>query len=196
MAAISYRLAPHHLWPAQREDVLAALAHLKAHATELGIDPTRFILFGRSASGQVASATAFTANDPAIRGVVAFYAPHDMRFAWDHSREDDVLDSFKLLRQFLGGSPDEAAQKYESASAFMRVERGVTPPTWLVHGTIDTLVWRRQSERLAARLDEDRVPNVFVELPWATHAFDVNLHGPGGQLSTFALEWFLAAVTR
>jgi hypothetical protein len=35
-----------------------------------------------------------------------------------------------------------------------------------------------------------------VELPWATHAFDFNLHGPGGQLTRFALEWFLAGVTR
>jgi hypothetical protein len=36
---------------------------------------------------------------------------------------------------------------------------------------------------------------VFVSLPWASHAFEYNLNGPGGQLTTYALEWFLAAVT-
>lgn len=63
-----------------------------------------------------------------------------------------------------------------------------------MHGTIDSLVWRRQSERLAEKLTEEGVPNVFLELPWATHAFDFNQHGPGGQLSAFAIEWFVKAV--
>jgi hypothetical protein len=35
-----------------------------------------------------------------------------------------------------------------------------------------------------------------VALPWATHACEFNLSGPGGQLTTFAPEWFLAAVTK
>ena len=30
----------------------------------------------------------------------------------------------------------------------------------------------------------------------ATHAFEFNLTGPGGQLTVFSLEWFLAVVTR
>jgi len=66
----------------------------------------------------------------------------------------------------------------------------------LLHGSIDTLVWRRHSERLAARLSEAERPHVLVELPWATHAFEFNLAGPGGQLTTFAVRWFLHAVTR
>jgi hypothetical protein len=40
------------------------------------------------------------------------------------------------------------------------------------------------------------VPRLYLEFPWATHAFDYNLHGPGGQLTCFALETFLARVTR
>ena len=70
------------------------------------------------------------------------------------------------------------------------------PPTLLVHGANDPLVWHKQSERLHAKLDELGVPNVFVSLPWATHAFDYNLYGPSGQLTTYSIEWFLAAVTK
>jgi len=91
--------------------------------------------------------------------------------------------------------PDVARAAYDSASAYLHVAKS-TPPTLLLHGQLDTLVWHRQSERLAARLGEHRVPPAFVSLPWATHAFEFNLAGPGGQLTTFSIEWFLAAVTK
>lgn len=195
VAAISYRLAPKFPWPAQRDDVQAALAFLKGRAAELQIDPMRFVLLGRSAGGQIAEAVAYSAPDPAVRGVIALYAPADMHFAYAYSREDDVLKSPHLLRQFLGGAPDAARANYDSASGYLHVSRS-TPPTLLIHGRLDTLVWHRQSERLAARLAEHGVTHAFVSLPWATHALEYNLHGPGGQLTTFAVEWFLAAVTR
>jgi acetyl esterase/lipase len=195
VAAIDYRLAPHSVWPAQRDDTLAALAFLKAHAAELGLDPTRFVLLGRSAGGNIAEAVAYTANDPTLRGVIALYAPADLHFAWQYSREDDVLKSPQLLRQFLGGPPDTARPAYDTASGYLHVAK-TTPPTLLIHGQLDTLVWHRQSERLAARLAEHRVPHAFVSLPWATHAIEFNLSGPGGQLTTFSVEWFLAAVTK
>lgn len=195
VAAIDYRLAPQSVWPAQRDDTLAAIAFLKSHASQLGLDPARFVLLGRSAGGNIAEAVAYTANDPALRGVIALYAPADLHFAWQYSREDDVLKSPQLLRQFLGGPPDTARAGYDSSSGYLHVTK-TTPPTLLIHGQLDTLVWHRQSERLAARLAEHRVPHAFVSLPWATHAFEFNLSGPGGQLTTFSVEWFLAAVTR
>jgi acetyl esterase/lipase len=196
VAAISYRLAPAHPWPAQREDTLAAIAYLKRHAADLGIDPSRLVLCGRSAGGQIAAAVGYTAGDPAIRGVIALYAPHDMRFVWSISRDDDALNSLKLMTQFLGGPPTpESADVYDSASAQVNVRNGRTPPTLLIHGAIDTLVWHRHSERLAARLEEAQVPHGFVSLPWAVHALDYNLNGPSGQLTTFAVETFLAATT-
>lgn len=195
VAAISYRLAPKFLWPAQREDVLAAIAYLKARADELRIDPSRLVLLGRSAGGQIAEAVGYAANDPAIRGVVGFYAPSDMNFAYVNAREDDMLKSPTLMRQYLGGPPEAAPAAYDSASALPRVSPQ-TPPTLLIHGQLDALVWHRHSERLDAKLAEHGVPHVFVSLPWATHAFEYNLNGPGGQLTTYAVEWFLAAVTR
>lgn len=194
VASVSYRLAPQNPWPAQREDILQAIAHLKRRATALKIDPNCLVLFGRSAGGNLAEAVGYAANDPAIRGVVAFYAPADLHFAWAYAKEDDVLDSFKLLRQFLGGTPETARQAYDETSPYLRVNRA-TPPTLLVHGELDTLVWHRQSERLNARLEENAVPHYFLSLPWATHAFDFNLNGPGGQLATYALDHFLEAIT-
>lgn len=195
VAAISYRLAPRHPWPAQREDTLAALAWLKEHAGRLGVDAARFVLVGRSAGGQIAAAVGYGAADPAIVGVVSFYAPHDMPFAWSVSREDDALNSVKLMRQYLGGPPDtpERAERYASASAQAMIGPR-TPPTLLLHGRPDALVWYRHSERLAARLREAGVRHHHLELPWATHGFDFNPDGPGGQLADRAVGVFLRTV--
>jgi acetyl esterase/lipase len=127
--------------------------------------------------------------------VIALYGPADLEFAYAYGREDDILKSPRLLRQFLGGSPAEVPAAYASASGIRQVGPA-GPPTLLMHGELDPLVWHRQSERLDRRLAELGVPHVFVSLPWATHAFEYNLNGPGGQLATYAVEWFLAAATR
>jgi len=197
VASISYRLAPQFTWPAQGDDVRAAIAWLKAHAAELHFDPTRLVLLGRSAGGQLATAVGYGARDPAIRGVIALYGPHDMPFAWSVSRVDDALNSVKLMAQYFGGPPDtpERLARYESASGQL-LARADSPPTLLIHGRLDTLAWYRHSERLAARLQELGVRHEHLQLPWATHGFDFNADGPGGQLADFALRRFLAETTR
>lgn len=194
VAAMDYRLAPQFRWPAQREDALAALDYVRQHSGELGIDPTRIVLFGRSAGGQIAEAIAYENPGNVVRGVISFYAPADLYFAWHYTKENDLLNSFLLMRQYLGGSPEEVPAAFNQASAYLRVNpRSV--PTLLAHGNLDALVWHRQSERLHARLKENHVPVVFLDLPWATHACDFNARGPSGQLTAFSVEWFLRAVT-
>ena len=59
VASIDYRLAPEFKWPAQRDDLLAAIRFLRAHAAALGIDEDRLVLLGRSAGGQIATAAAY-----------------------------------------------------------------------------------------------------------------------------------------
>src|SRR6266508_441649 len=60
VAALNYRLLPDHPFPAARDDVLDALAYLKANATALGLDADRLALLGRSAGGQLALLVAYT----------------------------------------------------------------------------------------------------------------------------------------
>lgn len=196
VAAVSYRLAPATRWPGQADDVRAAVAYLAAHAGELGIDAGRIVLMGRSAGGQLATSVAYGKLDTRVRGAVSFYGPHDQVFAWGFSREDDILNAVKLLRQYLGGSPEEAPEAYRTASAYLMVTAENAVPTLCVHGRQDPMVWHKQSERLHAKLSGLGVPSALVSLPWATHACDYNPRGPSGQLAWYALEWFLAAVTR
>ncbi len=195
VAAISYRLAPAHPWPAQRDDTLKAIDWLKANAGRLNIDASRIVLMGRSAGAQIASAVAYAANDPAIRGFIGLYGVYDMHFVWSISKEDDVLNSVNLMNQFLGGAPSPANQAhYDSASAQGLITQGRTPPTLLIHGTVDTLCWVEHSRRLARDLESANVPHIFIELPWAVHAFDYNRTGPGGQLTAYTVGSFLNQV--
>ena len=183
VAAVSYRLAPAHRWPAQRDDVSAAVAWVRANAARLGVDGDRLVLLGRSAGAQIAAATAFGQVLPGVRAVVALYGCYDLEFVWSIRSVTDSLNSDKLMHQFMGGGPEAAgaAGLYRSGSAEQLVHAGV-PPTLIVHGALDQLVWCRHSERLAAALARAGVRHCFVRLPWATHAGDANLHGPTGQL--------------
>lgn len=190
VVAMEYRLAPKHRWPAPREDVRGALAWLKANADKLGLDPHRFILLGRSAGGQIATACAYGLHDPDIVGCVALYAPHDMFFARRFAFEDDVLNSLLLLRNYLGGDPEDAGPVYTSASGFMLAQPG-SCPTLLIHGTRDTLVWNMQGRRLSERLRTLGVKHLLVELPWAVHGLDWPFDGPGGQITRIAVDSFL-----
>jgi acetyl esterase/lipase len=195
VAAINYRFAPRWIFPAARDDVRAAITFLKDRATALRIDSSRIALLGRSAGGQLALITGYTANDPTIRGVISFYAPVDMPYGYANPANPAVIDSRGTLSAYLGGTPESAPEAYRDASptAFVGPQ---TPPTLLIHGPRDELVDYQQSARLAERLQTANRPHLLLTLPWATHGCDYNFSGPSGQLTTYAIEHFLAAVMR
>ena len=195
VAAPSYRFAPEHPFPAATEDVNAAIDYLKKNAATLAIDPTRIVLIGRSAGGQLALQSAYTKADPSIKGVAALYAPSDQRWGWEHPTNPRVYDSFAALRTFLNGEPSQIPDAYKASSPINYIGPH-TVPTLLVHGGMDPLVSVQQSQRLDSALAAARRPHYLVELPWATHGCDFVFNGPCGQVTTFAIERFLGAVTR
>lgn len=195
VAAPSYRLAPQHPFPAASEDVNGAIDYLKEHSADLGVDPRRIVLVGRSAGGQLALFSAYTKDDPAIRGVVALYAPSDQEWGWDHPANPRVFDSYSALRLFLNGEPSQVRNRYRAASPINYVGSR-TVPTLLIHGEMDPLVSSRQSQRLDSALAAAGRPHYLVRLPWATHGCDYVFNGPCGQVTAFAVERFIGAVTR
>ena len=195
VAAVSYRFAPAHPFPAATEDVNTAIDYLKSNSKPLGIDSTRIALIGRSAGGQLALLSAYTKNDASIRGAVGFYPPTDQKWGWDHPTNPRVYNSIVTLREFLNGDPSSVPEAYRESSPLNFVGPK-TVPTLLIHGTMDPLVSVRQSARLDSALAANARPHVFVELPWATHGCDYVFSGPCGQISTFAIERFLAAVLK
>jgi acetyl esterase/lipase len=180
-------------FPRTRNDLVAMLRYLKAHAAEFGLDPTRLAIVGRSIGGHVALLVAYSTNDPAIRGVVSLYAPTDLSALYADSTQAGLFDTRSLLSGYLGGSPDYQEDAYHDASPINFVRRG-GPATLLVHGMRDEIVPPEQSERLAMRLEQEGVRHLLVRLPWAAHGCERNFSGPCGQITTYAVERFLNAV--
>ena len=76
VASVEYRLAPESRWPAAAEDVYTVADWAARHAEALGGDPTRLVVAGDSAGGNLAAVTALLARDrgrPAIAGQVLLY---------------------------------------------------------------------------------------------------------------------------
>ncbi|HXW07846.1 MAG TPA: alpha/beta hydrolase [Vicinamibacterales bacterium] len=193
VASIHYRLAPRWKFPAPRDDVFAAIAHLKVHGHEIGLDPSRLAILGRGAGGQLALLAAYTSGEPAIKGAISLYGPTDLRFGYDNPAPASLVDSRGLIETYLGGPPSTAAEAYASASPINFVG-SATPPTLLIHGMRDDVVRPDESARLEQKLKESGVRHLFVRLKWATHACDRSIGGPCGQVTTYAIERFLDAV--
>jgi acetyl esterase/lipase len=196
VASVDYRFAPEFKWPTQKNDVLAAIAFLRTHPDQYGIDPSRIVVLGRSAGGQLAEIVAFNPPaelKPAIRGCIGIYAPADLFLGYESGRENDILKSRTLLRNYLGGTPETARQAYHDASATEFVDAH-SPSTLLLQGLRDTLVWYKHSEHLEEKMKAAGRPIQYLRFPWATHGMDVNPYGPAGQLSTQAILRFLETV--
>lgn len=195
VASINYRLAPKYISPAPIEDTQVALEYLIANADELKIDANNFILLGRSAGAQLALIAAYTSNRRCIRGVVNFYGPTDMVFGYEVPANPFVMDSRKVLEDFLGGPYQKVPQNYVSSSPVAVVSR-TSVPTLIIHGMNDALVSHEHSERLVKKLAENNVPHYLLTLPWATHGCDYTLNGPSGQLTTYAVSYFAKQVLK
>lgn len=190
VATVNYHKAPEWKSPQAVEDVRNAIAYLKSRAAELRIDTSRFVILGRSAGAQIALMVAYQHTLPGIRGVVNLYGPADMVWGYSKPASKWVMDSRAVMENYLGGTYRDVPDNYRTASPIEYVS-AESPPTLIIHGKNDVLVAYEHSTRLAAKLRKNGVPHFLLKLPWATHGFDYTLNGPGGQLSTFAIEMFL-----
>lgn len=147
VAAISYRLAPAHRFPAQLEDCTSALTWLHESAEKLQIDPTRIGGYGYSAGAHLICLLATqTAQDKALRlsAIVAGGTPADF------TREPLASPRFNY---FLGGTRAEIPEVYDAASPVCQVSEEC-PPMFLFHGTADRVVPLRSTELMIDALKE------------------------------------------
>jgi acetyl esterase/lipase len=191
--AIDYRHAPRWRWPAQIEDVRAALAWIRAHASDYDGDATRIALVGRSSGAQLALVAAYQEGAAKVAGVVSFYGPTDLAEGWRVPPRPDPLGVRAVLETLLDGTPDQVPARYREASPITYVSPKV-PPTLLIYGIRDHIVEAKFGRELDERLRSAGARSVLLEIPWAEHAFDVLASGLGGQVSLYYTERFLAAI--
>jgi acetyl esterase/lipase len=194
VAAITYRLAPQFKAPAPVEDTRDALQYFVSHAAEYKIDTNNIFLLGRSAGGQIALSAAYGFHDAKIKGVVSFYGPADMVWGGRLNVNKLVINTDEIYTNYFGGLIDAVPEKFLESSAIDHADK-TSPPTLMMHGNIDPLVFYQHEIRLQKKLNELHVPNYFLQLPFATHGCDYSLKGPAGQVSKYAVLRFLNSLT-
>lgn len=213
VASIDYRLSGEAQFPAQINDVKAAIRWLRAHASEHRIDPDRIALMGASAGGHLATLAGTSAGvtdleDPqlgnssqstAVRGVIDCYGPIDLG-AMDaqllaggvcgpgsarHGRPDSP-ESLLLgcTTTGLAGCP-EAVARANPLTYF----DGADPPMLIGHGTNDCTVPIAQSRDLDTAL---RGAGVSSEL----HVVEAGTHEIPSCPPATAIDAFLDRVLR
>lgn len=178
---VEYRLSPRAKFPSHLVDCKAALAWIRAHAEDYGVDPDFIAVTGGSAGGHLTALMALTENDPAfqpgfteadtsVQAAVPFYGVYDLL-----DREQDQLDTFLRFMEDLvmGSHPETDPEGWASYSPIDRVHPGA-PPMMVIHGDNDVLVPVAGARRFAAALRRvSTSPVVYAELHGAQHAFDM-----------------------
>ena len=124
----TYRLTPTWQFPAQEQDIAQAIHYIRRNAKSLNIDPTRIATFGYSAGGHLAALAGFTPGNN-IKAIIAGGAPTDLAL-WPDGRLTGLL---------LGGPLKGHEAIYRAASPISHITPH-SPPTFIYHGTADTLV--------------------------------------------------------
>lgn len=169
VAAVDYRLAPEHPYPAPLEDCYTALEWL---ARLPGVDPARIAIGGASAGGGLCAALALLARDrDGVKPVfqVLVYPMIDDRSVGQHlyhpgHRLWNATSNKFGWQAYLGGADPEVAVPAR------RTDLAGLPPAWLGVGTLD--LFHDEDLDYAERLKAAGVPCEVHVVPGAFHGFD------------------------
>jgi acetyl esterase/lipase len=179
---VNYRLSPIATWPDHLVDCKAAVAWIREHAHEWGIDPEVVCVTGGSAGGHLAAMVALTAGrrdlqpgfegvDTSVAAAVPFYGVYD----WTNEHGDFPPEFHRwmleplIVKAFHRRNPE----RFRDGSPIHHVHPGA-PPMLVIHGDNDSLSPVADARRFVERLREvSSEPVVYMEMAGAQHAFDV-----------------------
>lgn len=180
-ANANYRLSPGATYPDHVADAKTAVAWLREHADEYGLDPDFIAIAGNSAGGHIAAMTALTKNplpndgmdpqDASVQAIITYYGVYDLtnRLGVHGSAFLDRLIGPYVIKAFF----DEEPERFHAASPKDHTGRVAAP--WLVlQGDRDSLTPAPEAREFIRRLREHSNDVVgYAELPGAQHAFDI-----------------------
>lgn len=196
IASVQYRLAGECRFPAQINDIKAAIRYLRAHAKQLDIDPERIGVMGESAGGHLAALIGTTGEtrefdqgeymdqSSAVQAVCCYYPPVNFQSMFEalnaHKKvENSIYSGLQPLTPeavFLKGSPLNSPEMVKCTSPLTYLTEN-TPPFLILHGTKDSTVPISQGELLHDTLTAKGVPVTMYRIMGAQHA-DIHFYQP------------------
>ena len=175
VAAVEYRQAPEHPFPAAVEDCYAATCWLAEHAEELGLDASRIGVGGASAGGNLAAVVSQLVRD---RGGPRFSLQLLVYPVTDYSarsgsmvecNDPSFFDAPTMAWFWQHYLLDPAAGSEPLASPIRARDLGGLAPALVVTAEFDPL--RDQGELYAERLAEAGVPVTLTRYDGVVHGF-------------------------
>ncbi|MWB97959.1 alpha/beta hydrolase fold domain-containing protein [Agromyces sp. MMS17-SY077] len=191
VASVDYRLSGEARFPAQLDDVSAAIDRLRADADVHSLDPDRIVLWGESAGGTISALLGLGAGirERGVVGVVDWYGPHDLEAL---TRARGIFDDPESAEaRWIGGAVSAMPEAARAASPVDHVHPDA-PPFHLAAGDRDVPVPLAQSESFAEALRRAGVDVEFDVHPGAGHRW----REAGPEVAELALARALAFASR
>jgi acetyl esterase/lipase len=177
VATINYRLSGAAKFPAQIEDVKAAIRWLRANAKKYHADPDHIGLIGGSAGAHLVALAAVTSPEDGLEGdgpnldqssrvqcVVARSGIYDLRYEVIGDKGNDDFALFGLL----GGTAKQKPDLAKKASPAVYLDRD-DPPMLIIHGTNDPRIPYRAAEYMVEQLKKAGTPYEFITIEGGGH---------------------------
>lgn len=177
VASVQYRTSNEAQFPAQLEDIKAAVRYLRAHAERYGIDAEKFGVMGESAGGHLTAMTALTGDtkefdtgdyleySSAVQAAIPWYVPADFE-TFPH----DSATSAAAPESLLVGADTLTHRELAKMASPVQYVTKQAPPMMLLHGTDDHTVPFSQGEALYHALEKAGAEVTLVEIEGADHA--------------------------
>ncbi len=206
VASVQYRLAGECRFPAQLNDIKAAIRYLRAHAKQLDIDPERIGVMGESAGGHLASLIGSTGEtrefdegdyldqSSAVQAACCLYPPVNFQSMFEvlNARKKvensplTGLDPLSVEAIFLRGGPFNNPEMVKRTSPLTYLTENA-PPYFIMHGTQDGTVPIAQGELLHNALEAKGVPVTMYRIQGAQHA-DIHFYQP--KIKSLVIDFF------
>ncbi|MHA1277944.1 MAG: prolyl oligopeptidase family serine peptidase [Candidatus Helarchaeota archaeon] len=177
--------------------------YLVAHATKYKVNTSCIYVTGGSAGAHLAGLFLGWNNTYRdifnqtlkLKGLILFYCPANMTHLY-YAHVNDPLNMFVDLNSHMadifGGTPENNKSLFDMISPVKLVDESA-PPCLILHGEKDNMVPFIEAVQLKLALNSVGAPAVFIRFPFQGHAFDFSYNTPGGQISMYFMERFLAA---
>jgi acetyl esterase len=201
---VDYHLAPEHPFPAAVRDIAKAYEWVVAHAREHGGDPSRLVLAGESAGGNLVTAlsvaTCFERKEPWARavfdcgvapaavlpacGLLQVTEPERFARRWPHMSRAASDQITVIESEYLRGARDLPPETLDFADPLLVFERDEAParplpPFFVACGTRDPLL--DDARRLHRALEKRGAASELKLYPGELHAFHAAVLTPNAR---------------
>ncbi|WP_064196098.1 MULTISPECIES: alpha/beta hydrolase [Emticicia] len=180
LASIDFHASTEKPFPANVNDIKAAIRFLRANASKFDYKADKIIVWGSSSGGHLAALVAttnnntalegslgdFTQTSSAVQGCIDFFGPTNFLTILNQSTPHGLNVRLPALAILLGKPLDQANELAKLASPVYQVDAN-DPPLFIVHGEQDIQVPINQSIEL---LSAYKAKNLKVQIEFIPNA--------------------------